>query len=80
MTASVLSWLLQHEGHALVSDGLQVFGIAVVSGPEMDTVVGLCCLHGLLPLARCLVELVQEVEAAAALIQLLCILLWTNGE
>ena len=46
----------------------------------MDAVLSLGRLHRLLPLARRLVELVEEVVALAALVQLLRILLLRGSD
>lgn len=63
------------KGQGLVAHGLQVFGIIVVGGAQMDAIVVLCCFQSLLPLARGLVEIVQQVMALTALVQLFCIFL-----
>lgn len=63
------------EGQGLVAHGLQVFGITVVGGAQMDAIVVLCCFQSFLPLARSLVEIVQQVIALTALVQLFCIFL-----
>lgn len=41
----------------------------------MDAITVLCCFQSLLPLARGLVETVQQVIALTALVQLFCIFL-----
>lgn len=38
------------EGQATVSAGLQVLGVVVVGGAQVDTVMELCHLHSFLPL------------------------------
>lgn len=63
------------EGVSLFTHGLQVLGVIVVGGAQMDAVAALCRLQGLLPLSRGLVEVVEQVVALTALVQLLCIFL-----
>jgi len=67
--------VLLGQGQGPVSHGLQVFPIVEVGGAQVDAVGGLGGLQGLLPAARRLVEAVEEVEALAAPVQLLRILL-----
>jgi len=67
--------VLLHEGLGLVAHGLQVLGIVVIGGAQVDAVVALCRSQSLLPLAGRLVEMVQQVKALAALVQLFCIFL-----
>lgn len=59
---------------------LQVLGVVVVGGAQVDAVVGLGRLDGFLPLVGGLVELVQEVITFASLVQLLCVLLERNTQ
>lgn len=68
-------FILLREGVSLITHRLEVFGVIVVGGAQMDAIVALCCFQGLLPLARGLVEIVQQVIALTALVQLLCIFL-----
>lgn len=68
-------FILLCEGVSLVTHRLEVFGVIVVGGAQVDAIVVLCCFQGLLPLARGLVEIVQQVIALTALVQLLCIFL-----
>lgn len=63
------------EGLSLVTHGLQVLGVVVVGGAQVDAVAALGRLQGLLPLAGGLVEVVQQVVALAAFVQLLCVFL-----
>lgn len=63
------------KGLSLFTHGLQVFGIIVVGGAQVDAVAALCRLQGLLPLSRGLVEVVQQVVALTAFVQLLCVFL-----
>jgi hypothetical protein len=67
--------VLLGQGQGPVPHGLQVFAVVVVGGAQVDAVGGLGRLQGLLPAATRLVELVEEVEALTAPVQLLCLLL-----
>lgn len=67
--------ILLSKCQCLVAHGLQVSGIIVVGCAQMDTIVNFSDLQSLLPLARGLVERVQQVIALTALVQLLCIFL-----
>lgn len=67
------------EGQTAVSTGLQVLGIVVAGGAQVDTVVALSNLYGLLPLAGGLVELVEEVVAPALLVELFSVVLVWEG-
>lgn len=68
------------EGQAAVSAGLQVLGVVVVGGAQVDAVMELRHFHSFLPLVRRLVELVQEIIAFALLIQLFSLLLGTKRD
>lgn len=70
-----MDYVLLCEGTCLVAHGLKVLGIVVVGGAQMYAIVVLCCFQSLLPLARSLVEIVQQVIALTALVQLFCIFL-----
>lgn len=72
---TLLAPVLLCEGVSLFTHGLQVLGVIVVGGAQMDAVAALCRLQGLLPLSRGLVEVVEQVVALTALVQLLCIFL-----
>lgn len=67
------------EGQVAVSAGLQVLGVIVTGGAQVDAVMQLSHSHSVLPLTGGLVELVQEVVALALLVQLLGLLLEKRG-
>lgn len=69
------SCCLLGECQALLAGCLQVLGIVVVGGAQVNPVMSLGCFDGFLPLVGGLVELVQEVIASAILVQPLCVLL-----
>lgn len=67
--------ILQCERTALVPNGLQISGVAVVGGAQMNAIQCLCCFQSLLPLARGLVEAVEQVKALTVLVQPFCVFL-----
>lgn len=63
------------EGQAAVGAGLQVLGVVVVGGAQVDAVLVFGDFYGFLPLTGGPVELVEKVVALAFLVQLLSLLL-----
>jgi len=57
-----------------VPDGLEVLGVVVVRGLEVDAVLRAGHCDGLLPATHGLVQLVEQVEAPALRVQVLCLL------
>lgn len=58
-----------------MAHGLQVLGVVVVGGAQVDAVVSLGRLQSSRPFAEGLIEGVQQVVAMTALVQLFCIFL-----
>lgn len=63
------------EGATAVARDLEVFGVVVVGGAQMDAVVALGRGQGLPPSVVGLVEVVEQVVALTAYVQLLCVFL-----